>query len=897
MKKIQYLNHLLLVLFFSCLGSFTYAQGTISGKITSEDGEGISGVTIAVKNSTEGTISGDDGSYSVKASEGQVLIYSFVGYIKEERTVGSSTTINITLIEDILTLSDVVVTATRFPVRKIHTTTAINTVSERSLTLAQPESFAEAIQSIPGLTVENSQGRKANFNIRGFPSGNTYVTSLLDGLPLSGFASRSAGVAEYLGLDKNVERIEVVRGSGATLFGRAAAAGAVNIITKTGGEELGGTVSITRFNNVVGDDHQFAGDFDYRVDFNVNGPLSEKVRFNIGGYRMEDSGYKEWAQKDKGTQFRGNVDFLLSENTNIRVYGMWGNNQFNNLTDSPYDLGAQSLPDGWENFNTYYPNNEQLDFPSTLRTSVFAPLQFTSPILDVNGNEIVQNQADDNREEVIGGHVGVRANIDLGGGWTFVEHLRFQNYGWRDQNEITFSSFYNVDSRILRLNANSNGQISDFISETRIQYMLESGTTTHNFSAGFYISRAAYDRFGGLHWYTADVNPRPTYGWFGPPGTPPQDRFSLSGTTSHQEENVTGIFIGDEINFNDKLRVNAGLRFDRMTGFFNNDPEEIDGLDYDPADLVENELDFSNWSGSVGLNYSLNKRSAVYGSILRGFSLPSVGLATPLPEKDEIVINTELGYRAGFGDFALDLAVFNTVINNRLASVFDPQAVGGQTFIIRPVGKNTVRGTELQLTYAPKQVTGLILRSNITYQASQFDGLQIAIDKTDDDMNPDTPGIPDVDIDGNLFGLNLVTLNAATNDYAIDVTGNQVHNTPNFIFTFNAAYNSKYFGLGYDVVHYAGRYATSLNLYQTPNLSISNFNVYGQLPVADDNIIRLGIRIKNLFNSANPQQLVLGSTNDDILVQRQTTPDFTNVLGFGVIQIPRRILITLSYDF
>ena len=517
MKKIPYLNHLVLVLLFCCLGTIGLAQGTISGKITTEGGEGLSGVTVAVKGSTTGAISGDGGTYSVKASEGEVLVFSYIGYLSEERTVGGSTTINVIMIEDIISLTDVVVTATRVPVRKIHTTTAINTIGERTLSLAQPESFAEAIQSVPGLTVENSQGRKSNFNIRGFPSGNTYVTSLLDGLPLSGFASRSAGVAEYLGLDKNVERIEVVRGSGATLFGRAAAAGAVNIITKTGGEEIGGTVSITRFNNVVGDDHQFAGDFDYRADFNVNGPLSKNVRFNIGGYRMEDSGYKEWAQKDKGTQFRGNVDFLLKNNGSVRVYGMWGNNQFNNLTDSPYDLGNMQLAAGWENYNTYYPNNSQLDFPSTLRTSVFAPVQFTSPILDVNGNEIVQNQADDNREEVIGGHVGVRADIDLGGGWSFIEHLRYQNYGWRDQNEITFSSFYTAESNILRLNANSNGQINDFISETRLQYRLESGTTTHNFSAGFYLSRAAYDRFGGLHWYTSNVDPRPTYGWFGPP--------------------------------------------------------------------------------------------------------------------------------------------------------------------------------------------------------------------------------------------------------------------------------------------------------------------------------------------------------------------------------------------
>lgn len=886
MKKVQYLNYLVLILALCCMSAGLYGQATISGKISTEEGEPLAGVTVAVKGSSSGSISGSDGTFSVKASEGQVLVFSYVGFRTEERTIGNSSTINVTMAEDIISLSDIVVTATRVPVRKIHTTTAINQVSERTMRLTQPETFAEAIQSIPGLTVENSQGRKPTYNIRGFPSGNTYVTTLLDGLPLSGFASRSAGTAEYLGLDKNVETIEVVRGSGATLFGRSAAAGAVNIITKTGGEEVHGNVSFTRFNNVVGDNHRFNGDFDYRADFNINGPISEKLRFNFGGYLLNDSGVKEWGQKDKGTQFRANFDYLISEKSKIRVYGMWGNNQFNNITDSPWDLNKGQLADGWENFNTFYPDNSSLNFTSTLFTSVFSPA--ATALLDASGNEITQNQVDDNREEVIGGHVGLSATFDLGGGFSITENIRFQDNGWRDQNEITFSAFYGADDNILRLNANSNGQINDIVNETRLNYTLTSGTATHNFSAGVYFSRAKYDRFGGLHWYRSNVSPTPTYSWFGPPGTPPPTRFSLSSTTSHQEENVTSFFIGDEMTFNDKLRVNVGLRYDQMTGFFNNDPEEIDGLDFDPASLVENELDFKDWSGSIGLNYSLNQRSAIYGSLLRAFSLPSVGLATPLPEKNEIVINTEVGYRAAFGDLAVDIALFNTVINNRLASVFDP-GPGGVTFVTRPVGKNTVRGTEIQLTYAPKEVSGLLFRSNITFQQSHFDGLQIALDKN-------SSGMTDVDIDGNLFGLDLVTLNADSNDYAIDVTGNQVHNTPNFIFTFNTTYTSTYFGLGYDVVHYAGRFAGALNLYETPNFTNHNFNIYGQLPVGE-NSIRLGVRVKNMFNSANPQQLVLGSANDEVLRQKQATPDFNNILGFATVQIPRRILLTLSYDF
>ncbi|MEM6699466.1 MAG: TonB-dependent receptor, partial [Bacteroidota bacterium] len=667
-------------------------------------------------------------------------------------------------------------------------------------------------------------------------------------------------------------------------------------ISRRGGDELAGSVSFTRFNNVMGEDHPFEGDFDYRADFHLSGPIGDKFRFGMGGYLMQDSGYKEWAIKDRGAQISANLEYLISEKSNIRIYGNYGNNQFNNLTDAPYDLGARQIADGWSTRNTYYPDNSQLDFQSTLVNSAFAPAAFQVPVLDANGKEITQNQVEDNREEVEGGMIGLSADIALTDGLSLVQRIRATSYDWRDHNEITFSSFYTPESRILRLNANSIGKINDVINETRLQYSLKGENSTHLFSAGFYYSNANYDRFGGLHWYTADVNPRPTYGWFGPPGTPPPTSFSLSGTTSHQEESVTAFFIGDEMVFNEKLSINAGLRFDQMTGFFNNDPEVIGEIDFDPAELTENELEFSNWSGSLGINYLFSERSAVYGSIVRAFSLPSVGLNTPIPEKDEIVVNTELGVRFGIGDLGIDFGAFNTVIDNRVATVFDPTASTGQTFIPRPVGKNTVRGAELQLTYAPSTVNGLLFRGSLTLQDSRYDGFQIALGTIDDDSDPETPQVVEADLD-NLFGLELITIDAAANAYAVDVAGNRVQNTPNFIAAFNAGYTAKYFGAGFDFVHYAGRFATALNLYETPNLTIANANVFGRHPMSNGNAIRLGVRIKNLFDSANPQQLVLGSTNDDTLIQKQRTPEFNGILGFATMQIPRRVLITLGYDF
>lgn len=893
------MKKLIFLMLFSALSFHLSAQSEVSGKVMGSDGQPLIGATVMIAGSTTGTITDANGNFSINANEGDELLVTYVGQKTMTLVVGQDDMSSINLSDDSEILNDIVVTATRQPVRKIQTTTAITSIGSEELTSIQPESIAEALTSAPGVTVENSQGRKSSYNIRGFPSGNTYVTTMLDGLPLSGFASRTAGTMEFGGLDKNVERVEVVRGSGATLFGRAAGAGAVNMVSRSGGDEMHGGVTITSFNKIVGEDLPTHDGLDNRIDFYVNGPISDKIKFSLGGYSITDSGYKEWAIKDKGTQVSGNLDFELTDRISLRVYGSYGNNQFNNLTDAPYDLGAQKIADGWTTANTYYADNSQLDFESTLFGSAFAP---SSAVLDVNGNEIKQNQANDNREEVIGGMAGISASIGLADGLSLEQKIRIQAYDWRDHNEITFSSFYGADSRILRLNANSIGAINDFMNETRLQYSIENGNSKHNLNVGFYYGSGNYDRFGGLHWYTANVDPRPTYGWFGPPGTPPPSVFSLSSTTSHQEENVTSFFAGDEMVFNDKLSVNVGVRYDIMTGFFNNDPDVIGDIDYAPAEVTSNELDFGNWSASIGANYLMAERTAIYGSFVRAFSLPSVGLSTPLPEDDEIVINMELGVRLGVQDLGVDLAVFNTSISNRVASVFDPDPSIGQTFVNKAVGRNTVQGAELQLTYAPFAIKGLLARASVTLQNSQYaddaegNGFRIAIPTTDDDMDPATPNVPGLSID-NVFGLQIDDLDSANGLYGVNVSGNRVQNTPNMILSFNLGYNSKYFGVGIDAVHYAGRYATALNLYETPDLTIANGNLYGRYPLANGSAIKLGVRVKNLFDGADPQQLVLGSTSSDILGQKQATPDFTDIYGFATMQIPRRVLLSLGYEF
>lgn len=869
--------------------AISFAQ-TVSGTVTGTDDEPLIGATVLIQGTNTGASTDFDGNYSITANSGDVLEISYVGYLTQNATVSGSN-MNFNLAEDATRLSDVVVTATRQPIRKIQATTAITSVGFEEIKSQQPETFNEAIEGAPGVTNLSAQGRKPRFNIRGFPGGNPYTTFLVDGLPQSGFANLSSNRPEFLALDHSIERIEVVRGSGATLFGRSAAAGAINVISKTGGEKTTGSANFTKYNNVMGEGHKFDGDFDYRLDFNINGPLADKLRYNLGVYLLEDSGIKESSLKDKGAQVRLNLDYLISKTSKVRVYGSFVNNSFQNITDVPWDMSTNSLAEGWGNENTYYHDASQLDFTSSGVSSVFAPPQFRTPIINqVNGEQITQNPALDSRNEVNGSIIGLDATFDLGNGWSINEKLRFQNFGkFRDQNEITFGSFYTAAFGATRINIGGIQTASDLMNETRIQKTIKGENATHNLSAGVFISKGKLDRLSSLWIYGASVDPRSTFSAaFAPPGTPISQQHAPSSTTTSREESATGMFIGDEIIFNEKLRVNVGLRYDITDTYQDNNPGEIEGVDYDPAELVVNDLDkFEDYSWSIGANYLVSDRNAFYGNFMRAFSFPIVNMTTTKPEENEIIKNLEIGYRAGIGDLGIDLALFNTTIDNRLATIFD----GTNLFVQKPVGKNSIRGGELALTYAPTAVKGLLLRTSITLQNSQYDEFVVPLDlvDTDGDFVPDAL---EADLD-NLQGLRLV---GSGDLVGLDVSGNQVANTPNFIFNFNIGYNTKRWGIDFGGFNYSGRYPTALNIYEMPDLSIINGGAHIKFPLGG-NILRVGVRARNLFNSTNPQELFIGSASDDLLIQRQRSSTYEGVLGFGVVQAPRRILLTIGYDF
>ena len=240
----------ILTLLLAFIVQISFAQDrTISGTVSDETGT-LPGVTIIKKGTTQGTETDFDGNYSIKASTGDVLVFSFVGMTSKEVTVGASNKINVTL-ESGNVLEEVVVTAFGIKREKKalgYATQQIGT-EELEKNSAGNTNIVNALSgSVTGVNVVNSSGdvgAPSSIVVRGTSSltGNNQALFVVDGVPIDN-SSFNSGAAddEITGVNRagdidfnNVESISVLKGGAATvLYGERGANGVVLITTKKG---------------------------------------------------------------------------------------------------------------------------------------------------------------------------------------------------------------------------------------------------------------------------------------------------------------------------------------------------------------------------------------------------------------------------------------------------------------------------------------------------------------------------------------------------------------------------------------------------------------------------------------------------------------------------------------
>ena len=256
---------------------------TITGTIIDSNGNTIIGANVIEKGTNNGTVTNNDGYFTLTVSNNATLRISYIGYLEQEVATKDKSSINISLLEDTQSLDELVVVGYG-TMKKVNLTGAVSQITSKELDNRPVANMSQILQgSIPNLNVNFSSGQPGvggNLNIRGTTSingGGPLV--LVDGVP--GDLNR---INPY-----DVESVSVLKDAAASaIYGARGAFGVILVTTKSAKE---GKMSIS-YNNNFGWATPTVS-----TDFLTNG--YESVRLNDEAFiRSTGNSYTRYSEED-----------------------------------------------------------------------------------------------------------------------------------------------------------------------------------------------------------------------------------------------------------------------------------------------------------------------------------------------------------------------------------------------------------------------------------------------------------------------------------------------------------------------------------------------------------------------------------------------------------------------
>jgi len=241
------LTLILFLIVFVGINSLMAQTKTITGTVTSsEDGNSVPGVSIVVKGTTIGTITDENGKYSLSVPSDAVnLLYSFIGMVTQDVVIDGRSVINVTMESETLDLDEVVVTGFGIKREKRAVTYQTEKVTADELnTGQQTRAAAGLVGKVAGLQInvqDNGVNPSTQILLRGLRSisGNNEALIVIDG------SIASTGAFDALNAN-DIESINILKGaSAAALYGSRAANGAVIVVTKAGTKNKKFRVGVT----------------------------------------------------------------------------------------------------------------------------------------------------------------------------------------------------------------------------------------------------------------------------------------------------------------------------------------------------------------------------------------------------------------------------------------------------------------------------------------------------------------------------------------------------------------------------------------------------------------------------------------------------------------------------
>ena len=232
MTKLYLLMRRSLTVFLMFGALVSFAQGQVNGKVTSkDDGSPLPGVNIVEKGTSNGATTDADGNYTIKVGANATLIFSFVGSTTQEIEVGAQTSINVELLSDVTSLSEVVVVGYGTQEKK-EISSSVTSVKSEDFNKGTVNDPAQLLQGrVAGLNITRPGGDpNGSFNIRlrgvGTIGANAEPLIVIDGI-IGGSLSN---------VDPNdIASFDVLKdGSAAAIYGSRGGSGVILITTKSG---------------------------------------------------------------------------------------------------------------------------------------------------------------------------------------------------------------------------------------------------------------------------------------------------------------------------------------------------------------------------------------------------------------------------------------------------------------------------------------------------------------------------------------------------------------------------------------------------------------------------------------------------------------------------------------
>jgi TonB-linked SusC/RagA family outer membrane protein len=416
--------------------SAAYAQ-TVTGTVSGENGTKLPGVSVIVKGTSQGTITNNDGKFSITAAGNAILVFSYVGYKSTETNIAGRTVVNVSLEPDNTALGEVIVTALGIKKQSRGLGYSVTSVKAEELSVNRTSNVMNSLQGkVAGVNISSlgtGPGGTSKIRIRGQSSlaGQNNPLIVINGVPVDNtnfndnvITTKGGGVYADGGdglssiNPDDIESMTILKGAPASaLYGSRAKDGVIMITTKTKGKTKG--IGVTYNLNYTNDTPLDFTDYQNEYGQGENGvrptapnptsgqwsfgekfaPGMTQILFNnlTVPYQPQRSRIREFYRHGQNvsntvafesTNLKGGLRLSLNNTDNT---GIMPNNSFNRKTMNlgfSYNLSDQFTVSGNVNYsreiNKNPPNitNQDNSIPTTLMA-----LSTSMPLSVLNENK------------------------------------------------------------------------------------------------------------------------------------------------------------------------------------------------------------------------------------------------------------------------------------------------------------------------------------------------------------------------------------------------------------------------------------------------------------------------------------------------------------------------------